>query len=79
MPRLHRLQAIAEYLGYSEKVCLTLIRHRGFPATKFGQDWVTHTELIDDWEKQEIVKDVQQGLWDDKKKPKKVNNTAKKW
>jgi len=53
------MRAICDYVNRSESTVLGLIRHEDFPAKKIGGIWESDKELIDDWRRQQIVKNKQ--------------------
>jgi len=55
MPKLSSQKEIEQYTGLSLDVC----RKEGYPMTKIGNRWQSHTDLIDDFIKARVLKDME--------------------
>jgi predicted DNA-binding transcriptional regulator AlpA len=64
MAALNGMDEISEYYGYSAPTVLALIRNRSFPAVKpSGGNWVSDTELIDQWRREQILRGCGKRSW----------------
>jgi excisionase family DNA binding protein len=50
------MQAICDYMGKSKATILRLIREKGFPAVKIGEEWCSDRELVIQWRRELIEK-----------------------
>jgi|GEM_PF-2384936 len=53
--RLTGMKEICDYSKKSYKTVTWLIRERQYPAVKIGGEWVSDTDLIDIWWRDEIA------------------------
>jgi len=52
--QLRGMKEISNYIKYSESTILLWIRTKTFPAKKVTGEWMSDTELIDEWRKKLI-------------------------
>lgn len=55
MGKLSSQKEIEQYTGLSLETC----RAEGYPLTKIGGRWQTHSDLIDDFIKERVKKDME--------------------
>lgn len=53
--QLRGMKEITDYVKYSESTVLAWIRASKFPAKKVTGEWISDTELIDEWRKKFIL------------------------
>lgn len=57
---LSGMDEITEYARRSSVTILDWIRNMNFPARKIGGIWESDTSLIDQWRREQIMKNVKQ-------------------
>jgi len=58
MTALRGREEIEKAAGRSWPIVLRLIKNHGFPATRLGGIWESDTELIAEWKRKYIVKNL---------------------